>query len=48
MIWVGSEVPPPQEVLDAVEKWALKQEDKPPRSPAIRRLVEIGLKVKGK
>jgi hypothetical protein len=28
--------------------WAAKQKDDPPRSEAIRRLVEIGLKVKGK
>jgi hypothetical protein len=30
----------------AVDKWAAKQQDKPPRSEAIRRLVELGLKVK--
>jgi hypothetical protein len=30
----------------AVDKWAAQQEDKPGRSEAIRRLVEIGLKVK--
>jgi hypothetical protein len=29
-----------------VDKWAAKQDDKPPRSEAIRRLVELGLKVK--
>lgn len=34
----------PQDVLEAVEYWASKQDDKPARSPAIRRLVEIGLK----
>lgn len=29
-----------------VEAWAAKQEDTPGRSEAIRRLVELGLKVK--
>jgi len=29
-----------------VDEWAAKQDDKPPRSEAIRRLVEIGLKAK--
>jgi hypothetical protein len=28
----------------AVDKWAAKQDDKPARSEAIRRLVELGLK----
>jgi len=37
----------PQEVLDAVEVWASEQRDVPARSPAIRRLVELGLKPKG-
>jgi hypothetical protein len=32
----------------AVDKWAAKQEDTPPRSEAIRRLVELGLTVKAK
>jgi hypothetical protein len=31
-----------------VDKWAAKQEDTPGRSEAIRRLVELGLKVKAK
>ena len=34
------------EMRDAVDKWAEKQADKPRRSEAIRRLVEIGLKAK--
>jgi hypothetical protein len=33
-----------QGVLDAVETWAAGQDDTPARSPAIVRLVEIGLK----
>jgi hypothetical protein len=36
----------PQEVLDAVEVWAARQDDAPARSPAIARLVELGLKAK--
>jgi hypothetical protein len=35
-----------QNALDAVEEWAARQEDNPARSPAIARLVELGLKVK--
>jgi hypothetical protein len=35
-----------EEFRAAVDKWAAKQDDKPPRSEAIRRLVELGLKVK--
>jgi hypothetical protein len=35
-----------QEFRAAVDKWAAKQDDKPPRSEAIRRLVELGLTVK--
>jgi hypothetical protein len=31
-----------QEFRAAVDKWATKQDDKPPRSEAIRRLVELG------
>jgi hypothetical protein len=31
------------EIIDRIEKWAMRQEDKPPRSEAIRRLVERGL-----
>ncbi len=36
----------PQETLDAVERWAAEQDDKPARSPAIGRLVALGLTVK--
>jgi hypothetical protein len=35
-----------EEFRAAVDKWAAKQDDKPPRSEAIRRLVELGLTVK--
>src|SRR5260370_28180941 len=31
------------EIIDRIEKWAARQDDKPPRSEAIRRLVERGL-----
>ena len=34
------------EFLKSVDKWRAKQEDKPSRAEAIRRLVELGLKVK--
>jgi hypothetical protein len=34
--------------LANVDAWAAAQEDEPGRSEAIRRLVEIGLKAKGK
>jgi hypothetical protein len=33
----------PEKVLASVEHWAMSQKDQPPRSQAIRRLVEIGL-----
>jgi hypothetical protein len=36
----------PEEVLALVERWAMSQEDQPARSTAIRRLVELGLRVK--
>jgi hypothetical protein len=36
----------PPEIATAVDHWAGKQQDKPRRSEAIRRLVELGLKVK--
>ena len=36
-----------KEFRAAVDKWAARQDDKPPRSEAIRRLVELGLKAKG-
>jgi hypothetical protein len=35
-----------QDMRGAVDKWAVKQDDAPGRSEAIRRLVELGLKVK--
>jgi hypothetical protein len=35
-----------KDVLDAVEEWAARQDDSPARSPAIARLVELGLKAK--
>ena len=34
------------DIKKRVDSWAAKQEDKPGRSEAIRRLVELGLKVK--
>jgi hypothetical protein len=34
------------EFLKAVDNWRAKQEDKPSRAAAIRRLVELGLKAK--
>jgi hypothetical protein len=34
------------ELRKTVDKWATAQADKPNRSEAIRRLVELGLKVK--
>jgi hypothetical protein len=37
-----------EEFRVAVDKWAAKQDDKPARSEAIRRLVELGLKAKPK
>jgi metal-responsive CopG/Arc/MetJ family transcriptional regulator len=36
------------EFMDQVDNWAAKQDDRPGRSEAIRRLVELGLKAKGK
>ena len=38
----------PRAVLASVEHWAMSQEDQPPRSQAIRRLVERGLAVNAK
>jgi hypothetical protein len=32
--------------LSALDRWASKQDDKPTRAEAIRRLVEIGLRAK--
>ena len=37
-----------KEMRETVDKWADKQADKPGRSEAIRRLVELGLKAKSK
>lgn len=37
-----------EELRAAVDMWAAKQDDAPSRSEAIRRLVELGLKVKSK
>jgi metal-responsive CopG/Arc/MetJ family transcriptional regulator len=34
--------------IESVDAWAAGQDDKPGRSEAIRRLVEMGLKAKGK
>jgi hypothetical protein len=36
------------DLRSSIEKWAERQSDKPKLSDAIRRLVELGLKVKGK
>jgi hypothetical protein len=36
------------EFISTVDAWAAKQDDAPGRSEAIRRLVELGLKAKGK
>jgi hypothetical protein len=35
------------ELRATIDNWARAQDDKPPRSEAIRRLVELGLKAKG-
>jgi metal-responsive CopG/Arc/MetJ family transcriptional regulator len=36
------------EFIAKVDAWANRQDDTPSRSEAIRRLVELGLKAKGK
>lgn len=36
-----------EDFLEAVDKWRQKQEDKPSRAEAIRRLVATALKAKG-
>jgi hypothetical protein len=36
------------EFMTTLDAWAVSQTDSPSRSEAIRRLVELGLKVKGK
>jgi hypothetical protein len=38
----------PDETVAMIDAWAAAEEDGPSRSEAIRRLVEIGLKAKGK
>jgi hypothetical protein len=37
-----------EELQDQVRAWARKQEDDPPLATAVRHLVEIALKAKGK
>ena len=36
------------EFIELIETWRLQQPDQPPRSEAIRRLVERGIKYRGK
>ena len=36
------------EISAAVDAWAAKQDDEPGRSEAIRRLVDLGLRARGK
>lgn len=38
----------PDELMSRIAGWAADQEDQPSRAEAIRRLVEIGLRSKGK
>jgi metal-responsive CopG/Arc/MetJ family transcriptional regulator len=38
----------PSELTKAIDDWAARQEDKPPRSEAIRRLVEQALASRAK
>jgi hypothetical protein len=38
----------PSSFLKMIDDWRRKQEDLPSRAAAIRRLVELGLKAKGK
>lgn len=37
----------PPDLAEAIDAWSAKQDDKPGRSEAIRRLVEKGLKTRG-
>jgi hypothetical protein len=37
-----------EEFLKTIDKWRAKQEGEPSRAEAIRRLVDLGLKAKGK
>jgi hypothetical protein len=38
----------PMDLRSSIETWAEQQKDKPSRSEAIRRLIELGLVAKGK
>lgn len=38
----------PKALSEAIDAWSANQEDEPVRSEAIRRLVALGLKAKGK
>ena len=38
----------PMDLRSAIETWAKQQKDRPSRSEAIRRLIELGLVAKGK
>jgi metal-responsive CopG/Arc/MetJ family transcriptional regulator len=38
----------PKELITRVESWAQKQPDKPSRSEAVRRLLELALNLKDK
>jgi hypothetical protein len=38
----------PESTVEAIDKWAAGQADKPGRSEAVRRLVELGLAVKAR
>jgi metal-responsive CopG/Arc/MetJ family transcriptional regulator len=37
-----------EDLVDAVDKWRMKQESQPSRSEAFRQLVELGLRAKRK
>jgi hypothetical protein len=37
-----------EEFLETIDEWRTKREGEPSRSEAVRHLVELGLKVKGK
>jgi hypothetical protein len=38
----------PDDLVGRIDTWSANQEDRPSRAEAIRRLVEIGLRAKGK
>jgi len=42
----GTTIRLPPDLRTAIDAWARKQDDKPSRSEAIRRLIELGLKAK--